>query len=206
MRSLICTFGFDDRKIIDAMRSINHDEMIIVTGVDNTQLDAYLRLVEICNALRTPVRTITIDVFNFAKSFETMIALIRELRSKGNEVQMNISGGLPLLSDAALLAAFNEGVVSYYVDEKVMKLPVLKNVTIGERLTSRQKEALKIVGSGIEPSRIDPSSKKDTELKSALLALKTLGLIKFEEGVGKMVLTKEGETVRDWIDRTEKAR
>lgn len=207
MKALVCTFGFDDGKIVEAIRSISHDELYIITGVDNLEQNSYLRLVELCDRLHRPIETITTDLFDLSKSFVTVLTLVKRLKSEGKEVKMNISGGLPLLTDAALLAAFNEGIVTYYVNDGVLQLPVLKNVTIDERLSKDQKDMLVQIGEGqaIDKLRL-PSGYWSNDVNRILLDLKNIGMIKvnMENGSVHASHTSEGDAVYRWLLKMDK--
>ncbi|MCE5296761.1 MAG: DUF6293 family protein [Euryarchaeota archaeon] len=205
MRVLICTFGFDDGKIIEAIRSISHDELYIVTGVANLEQDSYLRLVELSRALSRKMETVTTDIFDLSKSFETVVALVKRLKNEGKDVKMNISGGLPLLTDAALLAAFSEGIVTYYVNDGLLQLPVLKNVTIDERLTKDQKDLIVQIGGGKNIDDLDLSTAhRSVDVKRVLLELRKIGLIKVvvNDGKGWVSHTYEGDAVHRWLLKT----
>ncbi|MFA5311861.1 MAG: DUF6293 family protein [Methanomassiliicoccales archaeon] len=207
MKALICTFGFDDGKIVEAIRSIGHDELYIVTGVANLEQDSYLRLAELNDALSRKMETVTTDIFDLGRSFETVLALVKRLKGEGKEVKMNISGGLPLLTDAALLAAFNEGIETYFVNDGVLRLPVLKNVTIGERLSKDQKDLLIQIedGKNIDSLRL-PTGRRSTDVKKMLLELKNIGLIAvvIEDGKGFASHTSEGDAVYRWLLKTDR--
>jgi hypothetical protein len=206
MRALICTFGFDDGKIVEAIRSIGHDELYIVTGVDNLEQDSYLRLIDLCNRLQRPIETVTTDIFDLSESFETVLALVKRLKGEGKDVKMNISGGLPLLTDAALLAAFNEGIVTYFVNDGVLQLPVLRNVTINERLSIDQKNVLVQIGEGKAIDELQLlSGRRNIDVKRILLELKKIGMIKvtMENGRGCASHTFEGDTVYRWLLKTD---
>jgi hypothetical protein len=121
-------------------------------------------------------------------------------------VVINISGGLWLLSDAALMAALNNGCESYYVDDVVKKmplmLPVLK-VNIGERLTAEQKNALLELSDGMPvPMSRKPDKVKELRLR-ALRELKGMGILSVDasEGESRVFLTPNGHSILDWLRR-----
>ncbi|HEY3419081.1 MAG TPA: DUF6293 family protein, partial [Methanomassiliicoccales archaeon] len=115
MRTLICTYGYRQDKIVKAMRTIGHDELILVTGKENTSRPEYARILELAGKFHTPVETVIVDIFDFISCFSKIDELVRRRQMAKNNVVINISGGLWLLSDAALMAALNNGCESYYV-------------------------------------------------------------------------------------------
>lgn len=204
MRALLCTFGFDEGKIVRAMRHLKHERLIIFTGMDNTQLASYDRLVDLCYLLNTPMETVLVDKFDLIDCLRTISEKIASLKDEGWDIGVNISGGLPLLSDAALLAAFNSGIEAYYVDETVIQLPTLKGVTIRERLNRDQRNVLCQVGTGMRLDDIGPSTGQSRDDRSVLLELKNLDLIRvdFDSGQGYVTHTDEGKRICEWISRT----
>ena len=86
------------------------------------------------------METVIVDIFDFMSCFSSIDGLVRKRQAANQTVAINISGGLWLLSDAAMMAALNNGCESYYIDDMVKKMPVMLpvlKVTIGERLTAR---------------------------------------------------------------------
>lgn len=145
MRTLICTYGYRQDKIIKAMGTIEHDELVLVTGMENTHRPEYARILELEQRFNVPVETVIVDIFDFMSCFSSIDGLVRKRQAANQTVAINISGGLWLLSDAAMMAALNNGCESYYIDDMVKKMPVMLpvlKVTIGERLTADQKGTL----------------------------------------------------------------
>lgn len=206
MQALLCTFGFDEDKIIKAMRHLKHERLVIFTGADNTQLRSYDKLVDLCDLLETPMETVLVDKFNLIDCILSISEKITSLKEEGWDIRMNVSGGLPLLSDAALLAAFNSGIETYYVDDEVIQLPTLKGVTIKERLNTEQRNILCQVGNGRMIDEIRPLTSPIRDVRSVLLELKKLNLVKFDfdSGRGFVTCTNEGKGICGWLSRTDR--
>jgi hypothetical protein len=206
LRTLICTYGYRHDKIVKAMRTIDHDELILVTGVENTSRKEYFQILELVQKLDVPVETVTVDIFDFLSCFSTIDDVVRRRQSEKHLVAINISGGLPLLSDAAMMAAFNNGCEAYYVDDVIRKmpmmLPVLK-VNIGERLTAEQKMTLMELKEGalVIMSR-SPARSPEPRLQ-ALRDLKVMGMITVDltSGEARVSLTPNGTSIREWLKR-----
>jgi len=202
MRALICTFGFDNGKIIEATKLIGNDELYLVTGYDNDMRDAYSEIVELRRRLNAPMETIRTNIFDLIQSFETIRCLMRQLKNEGKEVKLNLSGGLPLLTDAALLAAMNEGVETYFVNGALYKLPVLRGVTIEEKLTEAQKDLIIRINECGKVSELR-TVKGRYDVMDVLLELKGLNLISVYLWNGKqnVKLTAQGEETYKWLQR-----
>jgi hypothetical protein len=206
MRSLICTYGYRQDKIVKAMRTIDHDELVLVTGEENTDRPEFSQILELANRFGIPVETVVVDIFDFLSCFYRIDQVVRERQARKRVVAINISGGLPLLSDAALIAALNNGCESYYIDDVVKKmplmLPVLK-VSISERLTEDQKSTLLELkdGSPVSVSR-SLGDAPEPRLRS-LRELKNMGMLSVDltSGQAKVFLTSNGSSIREWLRR-----
>jgi hypothetical protein len=206
MRTLICTYGYRQDKIVKAMRTIEHDELVLVTGKANTERAEYANIMELAANLGTPVETVLVDIFDFMSCFSRIEGIVREKQAAKHSVAINISGGLWLLSDAALMAALNNGCESYYVDDIIKKMPVLLpvlKVNIGERLTAEQKGTLLglIDGMPVLTSR-SPENASEPRLRG-LRELKGMVMLRVDtsSGEARVFLTTNGQLIRDWLRR-----
>ena len=205
MRTLICTYGYRQDKIVKAMRTIDHDELVLVTGEANTSRAEYARILELASKLDTPVETVIVDIFDFLSCFYRIDEIVRQRQAANRSVVINISGGLWLLSDAALMAALNNGCESYYVDDVVKKmplmLPILK-VNIGERLTPEQKSTLLELKEGTNVPH-SPDNALQPRLR-ALRELKGMGILSIDSSSGepRIFLTPNGSSILDWLKRS----
>jgi hypothetical protein len=180
LKTLICTFGYRQDKIVKAMRTIDHDELILVTGAPNTERPEFSRILELARKFDTQVETVVVDIFDFLSCFTSIDGIVRGRLAAKHKVAINISGGLSLLSDAALMAALNNGCESYYIDDVVKKMPVMLpvlKVSIGERLTAEQKSTLLELRDG-SPVLMTHSSGDASEPRlRALRDLKGMGML-----------------------------
>jgi hypothetical protein len=206
MRTLICTYGYRQDKIVKAMKTIEHDELVLVTGNENTSRPEYSRILELAKRFNTPVETEIVDIFDFMSCFSSIDAIVRKRQAARQTVTINISGGLWLLSDAAMMAALNNGCESYYVDDVVKKMPVMLpvlKVNIGERLTADQKSTLLDLkeGTPVSVSR-SPDDASEPRLR-ALRELKNMGMLSVDlsSGEARVYLTPNGSSIREWLRR-----
>ncbi|MGD0818140.1 MAG: DUF6293 family protein [Methanomassiliicoccales archaeon] len=207
MRTLICTYGYRQDKIVKAMRTIDHDELVIVTGKENTSRPEYARILELARKLDTPFETVIVDIFDFMSCFSRIDDLVRKRQAANHMVTINISGGLWLLSDAAMMAALNNGCESYYVDDVVKKMPVMLpvlKVNIGERLTFAQKRTLLELKEGTPVPMFSSRDNGSQPRMRALRELKRMGVVSVDlsSGVARIILTPSGSSILDWLKRS----
>ena len=189
------------------MRTIDHDELVLVTGKANTARPEYEKILELAGKLGTPVETAVVDIFDFMSCFTHIEDIVRKRQASKHVVAINISGGLWLLSDAALMAALNNGCESYYVDDVIKKMPVMLpvlKVNIGERLTAEQKSTLLELKEGTPvPTSRSPENASLPRLR-ALRELKGMGMLTVDtsSGEARIFLTPNGQLIRDWIERS----
>lgn len=206
MRTLICTYGYRQDKIVKAMRTIDHDELVLVTGKENTSRPEYARIMELVRRFETPVETVIVDIFDFMSCFTSIDELVRKRQAAKHVVVINISGGLSLLSDAAMMAALNNGCESYYVDDVVKKMPVMLpvlKVNIRERLSTEQKDALLELKEGMTlPMSRSPEKVSEKRL-TALKQLKVMGMLSVDlsSGEPRVFLTPNGSSILEWLKR-----
>lgn len=130
-RALVATFGFDERRVLPALRLLAYDELVLLTGRDSTRADGYARL----KALEPSLRTVLVDPFDLGDCLDRTVSTLRDLANAGRAVRLSVTGGTKILSAAALLAAFQEGVEAWFCDPEPVRLPVLRGVRIVESVS-----------------------------------------------------------------------
>lgn len=174
---LFSTFGYDRKKVTRAMRAIPHDRLVIVTSEDNTHLEDYEQIMDIARISGVRMDTLLVDKFDLMSSFQAIVGAIRERMKAKDSVFINISGGTPLLADAALLAAFETGVEAYHVGEVAVRLPVLRGVSIEEVLGAEERKALLAYRPGLRLQDIKALGPRGEDLTATFLKLKRMGLV-----------------------------
>ena len=144
-RVLISTFGFDPEKVLRALRWLGYDRLAVIAGGKSLREPGLRKLEAAERASGGTLEVLTVDPFDFRSCFEGAVRAIRRHRKSGREVRMNVSGGTKVVADAALLAAFQEGVEAWYCEDEPLKLPVLKGVSFADGLTAAQRDVLAIV-------------------------------------------------------------
>ena len=129
-RTLVATFGFDERRVLPALRLLAYDSLVLVTGREATRTPGYARLKD----LEPGMRTVTLDPFDLLACVGTIARVFEEVRESGSVPRVSLSGGTKILSAAALLAAFQEGVEAWYCDAdgEPVRLPVLRGIRFSE--------------------------------------------------------------------------
>ena len=203
MRVLVCTFGYSAEKIVAALKHLPAQKLVLVTSEENELRPEYVELVELMNSLGQDMEVRHVDKFDFLDGLQKVTELLLELKAKGHEIMLNISGGVPLLSDAALLAAFHVGVPTYYVDKVAVRLPVLNDVKMKPLLNKEESTALLQIGKGIDFHEVNVGDGAwSVSAQNALMSLKKLGFLR-TEGV-TCGLTPQGEATAEWIRRSER--
>lgn len=178
VRTLICTFGFNEKKIFAAMRSILYNRLVLVAGEDVRERREFKLMIALEQKSGGTVDTVFVNPFDFADCYNGMNKAIRT-HMAGGEVVLNISGGTKILADAAILAAFQNGVEAYHCDETTIKLPVMRGVRFEDAFSE---DDVRIMGKFEEGDTakslaIKLSGVSDASLRKSLKSLEKLGVI-----------------------------
>jgi len=124
-RTLIATMGFDERHVLPSLRLMPYDRLVLVAGRDTFRSAGFRRL----KILEPGLRTVRVDPFDLADALESIRDTIRRAAGEG-PVRISATGGTKILTNAAILAAFQEGVEAWYCDPDPVRLPVLRGVSL----------------------------------------------------------------------------
>ena len=138
-RTLIATMGFDERHVLPALRLMPYDRLVVVAGRDTFRSAGFRRLKD----LEPSLRFVVVRPFDLLDSLGTVRRTILDAAKEG-PVRLSVSGGTKILVNAAILAAFLEGIPATYVhDDTYQEIPLpLLRITYGEGLTAKQREVL----------------------------------------------------------------
>src|SRR6058998_4394326 len=117
--------GFDERHVLPSLRLLPYDRLVLVAGRDTVRSAGVRRL----RALEPALRVVRVDPFNLMGALESIRGTIRAAATDGS-VRISASGGTKILTNAAILAAFQEGVEAWYCDPDPVRLPVLRGVSL----------------------------------------------------------------------------
>lgn len=152
MRILVSTFGDGDgRKVLDAMRAIPYDRLVLVGEARAEGSDDCAHLKQLESMAGQEVEYRQVDGLDFMGLVEQVSEVLNSFGTDGrgrDTVVLNISGGPKLLGDAALFAAFRWGIEAYHCDSTVTRLPVLMRATARDRFTNAQIQFLRCVRGG----------------------------------------------------------
>ena len=134
------------------------------------------------------------------------VEYIIKLFSK-DDIIINISSGTKLLSMASILCAFNHGITAYhYEQDRLVKLPVFKDMTIHKRLGVGQIKVLRSISHDMTWDQLKAELEdKDRSPKSSykdFYSLKKLGLVdvKLLQGETKVVLSPVGKCFKEFFE------
>lgn len=181
IRVLLTTFGFDERKIIAMMRMLAYDKLIVLTGRDSLRKKGYKCLSEIESVSPYDMETVVVDVFDFMDCLRKVNEVISMYNVQKNEVTLNISGGTKVLSDAALLAGFQNGVRTVHCEETPIELPVIRGFKVREMFTPMQKKVLLAINGPIENEKLEEKLTDEgnplASVRKAIRELKRLDIL-----------------------------
>ncbi|TLZ43968.1 MAG: hypothetical protein E6K19_05940 [Methanobacteriota archaeon] len=156
-RTLIATVGFDERHVLPALRLLPYDRLVAVGGRDAFRAPAFRRLLSI----EPDLQRFPVDPFDLQECMEAIERCVHVAQREG-PVRISATGGTKILTMAAFLAAFQEGVEAWYCDGPPLRLPVLRGARLADAFPAA--EAAIIV-----------HLRKAMSLESLLAALTELG-------------------------------
>ncbi len=104
-----------------------YDRLVLVGGRDSFRSAGFRRL----RLLEPELQVVRVDAFDLGDCLESIEDSIRQARAMG-PVRISATGGTKILTMAALLAAFHEGVEAWYCDPDPVRLPVLRGITLAK--------------------------------------------------------------------------
>jgi hypothetical protein len=123
----------DERQILPAMRLLPYDRLVLVGGRDAFASAGFRRLA----AIEPSAEKVPVDPMDFLACLDAILRAIRRAGREGS-VRLSVGGGSKLLSSAAILAAFHEGIEAWYCDPEPIRLPVLQGLRIVEAFTPEE--------------------------------------------------------------------
>jgi hypothetical protein len=190
--TLVSTFGPGNPGIMATLRVVAYDRLILVVGEDAQEDPSYHRIFHLESFSREPVTCVQVDPFDFRECFSTMNGLIASHNEPPDKVVVSIAGGTKLLSCAALLAAFQNGVEVYHVEDELTKLPVILGVTVRDRFSENEIEVVREVRNGETLGdllkRLSDRGYDEASLRRCLWRLQEAGFLRLDLQGGKIVV------------------
>ncbi|TLZ80338.1 MAG: hypothetical protein E6K07_01130 [Methanobacteriota archaeon] len=141
--------GFDERHVLPSLRLLPYDRLVLVAGRDTVRSAGFRRL----RALEPTLRIVRVDPFDLMGSLESIRGTIRSATADGS-VRISASGGTKILTNAAILAAFQEGVEAWYCDPDPVRLPVLQGVSLDAAFSSAERAIARVLHGPITHDRL----------------------------------------------------
>lgn len=215
MKILLSTFGPDAENTLAAMRFLPYHKLVLIMSENSKDSEAFHSIVENEAKAKSSVETLIVDEYDLKNCFREISDYILEHQRSDtrnqDQIIINISGGSKILGDAALLTAFEIGVPAYHCEKsRVIQLPVLRGITLRDRLTDSQIAVLREIGTMDTMDEIvEKVGGRFTEetVRKALRGLRKLGVIRTIPSEGKLSieLTDAGILILETINRFEKA-
>jgi len=202
-RVLVSTFGFDESKVLKALRWLPYDRLVLLAGGKSLRDPGLGRLKAAERAGGGDVEIVRVDPFDFASCFNGALKAIKRNRKAGHDVRVNVSGGTKVLADAALLASFQTGVEAWHCEDRPVKLPVLQGVTFSDYLTPVQRAVLAALDRPLPATRIverlAAEGYSESSVQSAITWLRGEDLVAVELHEGVAVVSRHPRTA--WFVR-----
>lgn len=203
-RVLVSTYGFEESKVLGALRWLPYDRLVLVAGGRSLRERGLRRIEEAERAAGGRVEVVRVDPFDLASCFRGTLEAIERHRRAGDEVRVNVSGGTKVLADGALLAAFQAGVEAWHCEDKAVRLPVLRGVRFEDRLPPAQRAVLGSLRRPVPAARLVDRLRarghSEAAVQAAILSLREQGLVEvaITRGAAVVSLDPRGE----WFARS----
>src|SRR2546426_3815370 len=141
--------GFDERHVVPSLRLMPYDRLVLVAGRETFRSAGFRRL----KVLEPGLRTVRVDPFDLTGALESIRGTIRRAATDGS-VRISASGGTKILTNAAILAAVQEGVEAWDCDPDPVRLPVLQGVDLDAALSPAVRAIVRALHGQIGPERL----------------------------------------------------
>jgi hypothetical protein len=186
---VLCTFGYDAKKVMGALRKLRFDHFVIVTGEDNLQTEGFSKVERVVDDLGATMDVLEVDKFNPKEVLDTIVRRVESLQVQGYEVSMSLGGGLPLLCNIAMLAAVQTSVEANFITERSFThLPILKRMVIRKPYTEEDIRLLSMIGDGHSLDEMRRLIGRPSAMDE-LVRVKRIGLVTVQNGEGGLMVT-----------------
>ncbi|HEX9340340.1 MAG TPA: hypothetical protein VF992_04115 [Thermoplasmata archaeon] len=176
--------GFDERHVLPALRLMPYDRLVVVAGRDSFRSAGFRRLKD----LEPSLRSVVVRPFDLLDSLGTVRRTILESAREG-PVRLSVSGGTKILANAAILAAFLEGIETWYCETTPIRLPVLSGVRLGEPFPASERAIMALVRRAVTvDGLVARAGARGMSRRTAVAAIRSLaskGLLTIEVRAGR---------------------
>ncbi len=180
-RVLISTYGFEESKVLRALRWLPYDRLVLVAGGKSLREAGLRRIEEAERASGGRVEIVRVDPFDLISCFRGTLEAIERHRRAGNVVRVNVSGGTKVLADGALLAAFQAGAEAWHCEDRPLRLPVLHGVRFTDYLAPAQRAVLRVLRKPLPATkivnRLRAKGHSEASVQVAITSLREQGLV-----------------------------
>ena len=141
--------GFDERHVLPSLRLLPYDRLVLIAGRETIRSAGFRRL----RVLEPALRTVRVDPFDLMGALDSIRGAIRSAATDG-PVRISASGGTKILTNAAILAAFQEGVEAWYCDPDPVRLPVLRGVSLDAAFSPAERAMARVLHGPVAHDRL----------------------------------------------------
>jgi hypothetical protein len=191
-RTLIATMGFDERHVLPALRLLPYDRLVVVAGRDTFRAPAFRRLL----GVEPDLQAVRVDPFDLRECLDAIERCVH-LAQRDGPVRISATGGTKILTMAAFLAAFHEGVEAWYCEGPPLRLPVLRGARLADAFPAAEAAILVRLRKAMPLEALlatltDLGFARRTAL-AAILSLGRKGLVRSSNRAGREVLRPSPE-------------
>ena len=158
--------GIDPGGAVRLLRAL----LVVVVGRDTFRSAGFRRLKD----LEPSLRSVVVRPFDLLDSLEAVRRTIVD-SARAGPVRLSVSGGTKILANAAILAAFLEGIETWYCETTPIRMPILAGVRLGEPFPASERAIMQLVRRPISVERLVARAQADgMSRRTALAAVRSL--------------------------------
>jgi hypothetical protein len=151
--------------VLPSLRLIPYDQLIGVGGRDSFRSAGLRRL----RALEPSLQLVRVDPFDLEDCVRTIERTVGRARRVGT-VRISATGGTKVLTMAAFLAAFHEGVEAWYCDPEPIRLPILQGVRLEATFLPAEQALARVLRGRTSMDRLIPALEADGFARRTIVA------------------------------------
>src|SRR5256884_4860990 len=137
--------------MLPSPRQLPYDRLLVIVGRASFRSPAFRRL----RAFEPSLQNVRVNPFDFGNCLGSIEKVVEREQEKG-PVRISATGGTKILTTAAILAAFHEGVEAWDFDPDPIRLPGLRGVRIAAGLSPAETFIAQRVPRNTPPTHLIP--------------------------------------------------